>query len=621
MGGQTMKKSIIAVLVLTVLWIGPQALAANWYVDNAAKGAKNGNSWTNAWNSFASIKWTSIACGDTIYVSGGATGASQTYAERVLVGKTCTEGSPLTITVGTDASHNGTVKITGAAATYDGILISSKNWITIDGQSNNDGIRHIEIYEAELGSPNNKIRTGITVEGTSVGVKVKYIYLHDVGLKTNDSDVAIYWKLTNSTYAQNHEISYCYIEKTIDCIDVGFSDGIKPTAYGGVKIHHNTLKCYDDGIQTSISTDIYNNIFTGDTGIDEGHPDGIQVYGSYVRIYNNLFTGLFGNASVYWEPDGDQNSDVNEHQPSDFWVYNNVFYETEAVTPGSALMLGLSDSRFQSVKRVYILNNTFNGPYSNTFTLGWGATTIEKSAVNTFYIMNNIFYNSVKSSGDVYLFGGLNIPGYVTTPVDFGGYGSGASIVVDYNSVYSDYAVRVGYLGGYYQTYSAFMAVAKQGIQSHGVTANPLVDPTTLKLRAGSPCIGTGTSAPSIYFTTDKDGAPRSTTWDIGAFASASTSKETTSVTPTPTPTPTPMPTPTSTTVTTPTTTTTTPTTTTTTKKKWIWIPTVTAPPPPPTVTAPTTTTTTTVTTPTTTTTTPTTTTTTKKKRIWIWNR
>lgn len=500
-----MNRLIIGIsLVFLILSFGSQAGATNWYVDNAAAGSNNGKSWTDAWESFAKINWSSVSCGDTIYISGGSTGTTKTYAEALTVGKSCTAGSPLTITVGTGSSHNGTVKISPKGT---GITITNKNYITIDGQSGGDGQRHIEIT-------GRNTMPGLYISGTSVSSDIRYLYLHDIGLTNNNWHRAVLYEFSTNDAFSGHELSYSLINNTVDCIDV-LGPEQKAAGYGGVKIHHNTISCWDDGIQPSGSTDIYNNDISRATYIGVGHPDGIQVYGSYVRIYNNYFHGFLdyeaGNSVIYFEPDGAHNMNFNGKAPCCYQVYNNVFYETRTASASmTAIQCGWSDPDWKSLRDVYIVNNTIIGAFRWGYVDGWGGTTLDKSAVTNFYIMNNIFYNPV-SSGRVAW--GFSRPSYIKTPVNYGSYGSGASIIVDYNICYGTGAAQVGYLGTLYN-YAGWKATS--GCQASGLSKNPLLD-SNLKPLSSSPAVNKGHPWTSL-FTTDKDGVERGTSWSMGAY-------------------------------------------------------------------------------------------------------
>ena len=116
-----------------------QANATDRYVDNAANGANNGASWTDAWQSFADIQWNSIQAGDIIYISGGST--EKTYYEALSIGASGNQGNPITIKVGQDSGHDGEVIISNKNLVEDqgiGIRIILDTYILIDGNVGGD---------------------------------------------------------------------------------------------------------------------------------------------------------------------------------------------------------------------------------------------------------------------------------------------------------------------------------------------------------------------------------------------------------------------------------------------------------------------------------------------------
>jgi hypothetical protein len=105
---------------LSALFIFSASLgAATWYVDGTANGANSGTSWADAWTTLTAVK--GIGPGDTVYISGGPSGSSQTYT---LAGswslKSGTEDNPITYQIGQDDRHNGTAIFSTSSGGYRG---------------------------------------------------------------------------------------------------------------------------------------------------------------------------------------------------------------------------------------------------------------------------------------------------------------------------------------------------------------------------------------------------------------------------------------------------------------------------------------------------------------------
>ena len=96
--------TLIILLLLYILWLAfsPfQASSKVCYINNQAQGRNSGDSWRNAWHSFAAI--SGLSSGDTVYISGGKT--EKVYQETL----NCTKG--VTYLVGQEHPHNGRVII------------------------------------------------------------------------------------------------------------------------------------------------------------------------------------------------------------------------------------------------------------------------------------------------------------------------------------------------------------------------------------------------------------------------------------------------------------------------------------------------------------------------------
>ncbi len=125
-----MVRLIRAVAFIVLIFSAGSAFAAaapqNWYVQKGATGANTGTSWTNAWNELSQINFSSVNCGDTVWLAGG------TYTTSLSINKTCSAGAVLNINrvLSTDAVP---VASPGWNSSFDSQVIISDNEIFLNG--------------------------------------------------------------------------------------------------------------------------------------------------------------------------------------------------------------------------------------------------------------------------------------------------------------------------------------------------------------------------------------------------------------------------------------------------------------------------------------------------------
>lgn len=483
------------------------AAPSDWFVDNAASGAGSGTSWADAWPRLANIDWGAVKPGDRVLISGG--NDTKVYPEPLVIGASgSAEGEDITICVGQEEGHRGRVVIEGDA--HYGVAVRGHAYVTVTGQVEGSAERGMLIR--------NRQARGVLQDNGSHHIRYRYLEISESGQDTVSELNGIQIIFTSAADVSG-EIAYCDIhDARQDGISVDLLEVVKASGYGLFAIHHNLIRnIHDDGISGGAGgLDIHHNEIRDRVAPLRGHPDAIQLYNSYYRVYNNLFTGFCdvesGNSVVYFEPNGGgQDNLTYQTDPSNYMVYNNIFFEDSVVSTSiDAIELGWSDARFTSISDVYLVNNTFLGSYNTAITMGWSGTILNEEDVRDFVIANNIFSNSTYGGAAV----NLPIPQSAGgASVSIGSFGSGASIVVDYNCMFGAGADQIGQHG----TYEAFKS--STGAQSHEVVSDPLLDPGFFPISAESPVVDVALDL-SHLFRSDKEDIPRpqGPAWDLGAY-------------------------------------------------------------------------------------------------------
>lgn len=488
---------LLAILIGTCSY-APSASCASWYVDNAGTGTlHNGTSWASAWTSFASVSWSSIHAGDTLYISGGS--SSQTYTESWSVGVSGTASAPITITLdASNPSHNGTVifdyNADGDSSTLTAITIN-QSYVTLTGNVN--GANHIQLVNLRNTSDS---RSSVGIYGSSdPGLVIDHVTF------VNDNNPI------RIDYANGVTIRNCSITQLRG--DAGIAINASTGTWDNNKIYSNYIEPMvlqgtggPDGIQGSSGISIFGNTIkevTTSTQTSTQHPDMMQMTGDYLKVYGNDFINV-GDSVFDFDAYGNST-------PHDIWVYNNTFRIATTIDPyPEYFRMYCSSGDIASITNVKIMNNTFIDNNDGASNIRMDNFRGNPTATGD-EIKNNIWYNAGR---------GTSTPAFSID--DSSGFTSG-SFSIDGNVYYQTSGTTSIRFRGTVSTATTWVAAN----EPHGSTGQPRFvsySPANinndLHLSGGDTvAVDHGLSLAS-YFTTDKDGVarPQGAGWDIGAY-------------------------------------------------------------------------------------------------------
>jgi hypothetical protein len=450
--------------LLSVLALASKGLAGTWYVDGTAGGTHNGTSWANAWTSLSQI--SGLSAGDIVYISGGPSGSTQTYAMSGTWAPTGgAAGNPITYQIGQDAAHNGTAVFSGSGSWFNS---GSQSYLIISGNAN-DGRQHF----ATSGFGNIGL-----LQPSSVNVRISYVNFGQIGGGISDGNGA-------AALGPGFEFDHNYVFINDPAAD-HFSYMVFGTQQYDANIAHDNV-IYVPRSESGTGADCFqwnsygftisNNVIVGYApggGYTGGqHQDGWQgLGGSYIKIINNTFQDI-ANYPVF----GDAYFTGFSHCR----VYNNIMCFTDSVLantpPPQAGGFGLDGGYVGPVPATMtdlIVANNIAVDYVGHGVFGVGGNPSVAADFTGSYVVNNISINS-------------------------GGYTSLRTGVTGLDNVFSLTQAQANLM---------FVKYVPFG----GTNNNFHLLATALTL------IQQGTNM-SGYFTTDMNGNSRPTTgpWDIGA--------------------------------------------------------------------------------------------------------
>jgi hypothetical protein len=344
---------VASVCALVLTFCATEAFAADWYVrpNGGSYGAANGTSWTTAFNGFSGISWSSVSCGDTIWVAGG------TYTQSLYPAKKCSSAARLSILRARSDAPNATSGA-GWVSTFDGTV----------HQTNGAGIGFNEDWDY------------ITISGRTTALGGEHGWWIDMRGRTQGAGIAF----ANGAGADYNTMEYIDLQGPGAINYTGDGRGIDATPFssatGNIFSHMRIFDwesaIYHAGINGSTFEylDVY-DIHAANWST--WHPNGIYTSGSKDVIvrYSKFHKGPKGygvGEGIFFEQAGGA---------ANWQIYGNLFYNLNSS--------GLKAIQITSaVPGLRIYNNTFDnvivpGVYVNGGSCGAGSET-----------KNNLFFNT-----------------------------------------------------------------------------------------------------------------------------------------------------------------------------------------------------------------------------------
>ena len=357
----------------------------NWYISTSSSGNGSGNSWANK-KSYTTFNWASVQPGDFVYLDGGTD--SLIYdVNNYDINTHGTVASPITITKGVDANHNGKAVFRNISPNFTGIELSD---IT------NTIFYNLEWKGMTTGSGSSTWL--IDFGGNAVNVTFSYctfILNYSEGVGTNSEASSNNIKFLNCNSYNNLDT---HTNSSADQFWLGGPD------------HKNWEFAYCNIINS--------NPKTGAT-VAGSHRDLMQCElnwgrGGTFKIHHCFFDDRSaGAAGACIE---------SEHLEGNWEIYDNIFKtnSTGANGTGHFSTLSLTAETSASTSNIQVYNNTFYGTTkwvrSPSF-LGWKNLSFKNNIVylpnpnNTFYCMTidtytrnhtmSIDYNQYYNTGTV----------------------------------------------------------------------------------------------------------------------------------------------------------------------------------------------------------------------------
>ena len=405
-------KRLLFVILLVICFHAIGAEAANWYV-RPSGGSGSGTSWTAAWNGLGAINWSSVSCGDTIWIAGG------TYSESLSPSKNCTSGSPLYIR----RARNDSSACTGSpgwSSGYDSTVIQSNSSIQFNAGTNN--------Y--------------ITISGRTTASGGGYGWKVDHPDTSSDALGIVMWSGATVNHLTVEYMELAGPARAVYVSEAWGARGINDVPYNSSSSYHTfshmSIHGWNDGIFSvaGVNYNLYEYIDMYDIGAHGGdsHPNLMYIHDSH---YGTIRYSKFHNSSA--SGTGVAFSDLDTGTGTNYWkVYGNLFYDMTggsgtaiAIQHGSVTGMKIFNNTFSNVDlniRVgnsggscdstsETRNNIFNGGTADTCGTASNSLTTSSSGIFTNYAAKD--FHIVSTTGTGYpRNAGTNLSSYFTTDMD-----------------------------------------------------------------------------------------------------------------------------------------------------------------------------------------------------------